>query len=311
MTTMTPSKESGVLTDLFRRISAHSPTTENIYLERVLYDQVESVATEVPDTSYEDITLPGEHHRPAKWIMPLSASSKHAILFMHGGGYTFGSLTSHRKLAAHLAKACNTWALMVDYRLAPESPFPAAIDDCVNAYRWLLDQGFEGKHIVTAGDSCGGGLATSVPLKIARDGLPAPGAAVSLSPWYDTVGQTSESLKTNADNDVLNTVENMAKLRERYTKNGADPNDPLISALYAADNELSGLPPHWISAAGYDMLRSDSTRMANKLKQAGVEVILKVHDAQQHVFEFMAGRAPEADQSIDEIGKWVRGKIGS
>src|ERR1700761_6074344 len=122
-------------------------------------------------------------------------------------GYSFGSPNGHRKLAAHLAKACNCMSLSTDYRLTPEHAFPTPLDDCVDAYKWLLDNGYEAKNIVVAGDSCGGGLSTSVPLRAVQRGLPNPGAAVSLSPWYDLTGQTGESMKTNAQNDVMNTAE--------------------------------------------------------------------------------------------------------
>ena len=196
---------------------------------------------------------------------------------------------------------------MVDYRLTPEHPYPAPLDDCVAAYKWLLDQGFDAAHIVTAGDSCGGGLSTSVPLAVMQKGWPKPGCAVSLSPWYDLTN-SGETMKTNEQNDVLNTTDFVNMLADRYTKGGASRKDPLISPLFA---DLKGLPPHWISCAGYDQLRDNGERLADKAKAQGVEVVLEVHEGQQHVMEFMAGKAPEADGSIKRIGEWVRQKIGS
>lgn len=212
-------------------------------------------------------------------------------------------------MAAHLAKACNCTALSVDYRRSPEHTFPAAHDDCVAAYEFLLKQGFEAKNVITAGDSCGGGLSTTVPLAAAQRDLPVPGLAVSISPWYDMTG-SGESMTTNEDNDVLNTKEFVAKLAKRYA-----PYDPLknelLSPIFAEDALLAKLPPHWISAGGYDMLCDNATRFADRLKGAGVEVVLQVHEGQQHVMEFMAGKAPEADESIKNIGEWVRKKTGS
>ncbi|KAK5117649.1 hypothetical protein LTR62_005072 [Meristemomyces frigidus] len=305
---MAPSKEAQYLTSLFKTISA-TPDNGNLFIERCLYDQVATASSEPTDVSYEDVDISGQQRGPAKLIHPSNASKKHIILFMHGGGYSFGSLHSHRKMCAHFAKSCNTLALMVDYRLTPEHAYPAALDDCVAAYKWLLHQGFEGKNIITMGDSCGGGLTTTASLKVIRDGLPPPGAAVSLSPWYDVVCKDSPSL-TKAKNDVLGTMEGMYKIRDRYCV-GVDPAEPLISALYARDDELSKLQPHWISCAGDDMLLDDGIRMAERLQKSGVETVLKVHDGMQHVFEFMAGRAPESDASVREIGQWVRKTVGS
>lgn len=197
----------------------------------------------------------------------------------------------------------------MDYRLTPENTYPDPLDDCVAAYHWLLDQGFEAKHIVTAGDSCGGSLSTVVPMAAIRKGLPKPAAAVSLSPWYDLTG-SGESMNTNETNDVLNTKPFVAEIARRYTIN-AKKEDPLISPIFASEEELRELPPHWISAGGYDMLVDNATRFAEKAGKAGVEVVLEVHDGQQHVMEFMAGKAPEADESIRKIGAWIKQKIGS
>ena len=223
------------------------------------------------------------------------------------GGFSFGSPNGHRKMAAHLAKACNCYALMVDYRKTPEHPYPASLDDCLAAYKWLLDQGYDASNIVTMGDSCGGGLTTSVPLAARDKGWPLPGCAVALSPLYDLTG-SGESMTTNEENDVLNTKPFCKMLADRYTAGGSSLEDPLISPLFA---DLKGLPPHWISVPGYDMLRNDGERLADKAKQQGVEVVLEVHEGQQHVMEFMAGKAPEADGSIKRIGEWVRRKVGS
>lgn len=181
------------------------------------------------------------------------------------------------------------------------------LDDCVSAYKWLLDRGYKAENIVVAGDSCGGGLSASVPLAVVKKGLPNPGASVSMSPWYDlTLG--GESFKSNADKDFIQTEEGVTTLADRYVAGGTSKKDPLVSPIFA---DLSGLPPTWISCAGHDMLRDQGVVLAEKAKKAGVEVVLEVHEGQQHVMEFMAGKAPEADGSIKRIGEWVRKKIGS
>lgn len=309
---MAPSKEAGLLVDMFKKLAATMP--EEPFMQRSLYDNLQNLATEASGVTYEDVTLPntGKQYRgPAKWAKPKDASTEHALLFMHGGGYSFGSLNSHRKMAGHFARACNAPALMVDYRMTPEHAYPAAIDDCVSAYRYLLDQGIKAGNVVVIGDSCGGGLATTVPLKAMREGLPRPGLSVALSPWTDATAATSKSLTTNAENDALSGPDSLAMLRSRYVADGAKADDPLISPVFVDEHEAKNLPPHWISAAGYDVLLDDARRMAEKLEAAGVEVVLKEHEGMQHVFEFLAGTAPEATQSVREIGDWVKGKLGS
>ena len=230
------------------------------------------------------------------------------MLFMHGGGYAFGSPNGHRKLTAHLAKACNVNALSIDYRMVPEHPFPAPLDDCVSAYKYLLDQGYAPGSIVLAGDSCGGGLVAAVPLEARKRGLPLPGASVALSPWMDLTLE-SESLETNKKLDVLGTKEFVNNLADLYTNGDKElRKNPVISPLYG---DLEGLNPIWISAAGYDTLLDDAVRFYEKAKKAGVDVQFVKHEGQQHVFEFMAGKAPEAIQSFNDIGEWVKTKIGS
>ncbi|KAF7190088.1 Esterase [Pseudocercospora fuligena] len=303
---MCPSQESGALKELFQIISSQFPQDDNPALERVVYDQVHKAASEAPGVTYESATVAG---RPAIWIRPEGASPTHAMLYMHGGGYSFGSTQSHRKFSAHLAKACNTPALSIDYRLTPEHPYPAPLDDCVNAYKYLLDQGIPAKNIAIAGDSCGGCLSAAVPLAAIQRGLPVPGVSISMSPLYDQTA-SGPTFDSNEANDVLNTKPFVNKLAERYTNGNKElRKDPLVSPLFAPD--FSVFPPTWISAAGHDMLLSDVEAFAEKLQKAGVEVVLKVHDQQQHVFEFMAGKAPEADMSIRDIGAWTREKIGS
>ncbi|KAK4505753.1 hypothetical protein PRZ48_003718 [Zasmidium cellare] len=302
---MAPSQESQALAQLFKTIAANFPSEPNHFLERCVYDQVHQAAAEPTGVTYENTVAAG---RPCLWIRPENASPKHAMLFMHGGGFSFGSPNGHRKMSAHLAKACNVAALSVDYRLAPENPYPAGIDDCVNAYKFLLEQGFKPEHIVVAGDSCGGGLSASVPLSAQKQGLPLPGAVVSLSPSYDLTNDL-ESMKTNNDVDVLQSEAFVAMLGDRFTNGDqALKKDPIVSPLYA---DLDGLPPHWISCGGYDMLLDSGKKFAEKAKAAGVEVVLEIHEGQQHVMEFMAGKAPEANESIRRIGEWVQGKIGS
>lgn len=177
----------------------------------------------------------------------------------------------------------------------------------MNAYKWLLDNGYSAENIIFAGDSAGGSLATGVPLAAMARGLPKPAASVALSPCYDLT-HVGETMKTNADNDVLNGMEFCTMLADRYTAGKVAKDDPMVSPIFA---DLKDLPPQWISCGGHDMLLDNGTRLAEKAKAAGVEVVLEVHEGQQHVMEFMAGKAPEADDSIARIGEWASKKIGS
>lgn len=205
--------------------------------------------------------------------------------------------------------------LSVDYRLTPEHKYPAAIDDCVTAYKYLLtDLKYPANKIIVAGDSCGGNLSTTIPLALIDRNLPLPAASVALSPWYDLVNTEGGTMESNSENDVLNTKEFVHMLTEYYVTGntvGAKKSDPLISPLFASDEMLAKVPPHWISVGGYDMLRDHGERMAKRLKGLGVETVLQVHEGQQHVVEFMAGRAPEAIKSLEDIGKWVKGKVAA
>lgn len=301
---MAPSKESGALKELFQSVSSQAPTDGNPAMMRLVYEQVHRAASEASGVTFEEGIVAD---RPCLWSYPENASRQHVLLYFHGGGYCFGSPMSHRKLTAHLAKACNCIALCIDYRLTPEHSYPDPLDDCVNAYKWLLDHNYRPENIVCAGDSAGGSLAVAVPLAAMERGLPKPAASISLSPNYDMTN-SGETKITNAENDVLNDIDFSILLADRYTAGKVPKDDPMVSPLFA---ELKHLPPQWISCAGHDMLCDHGTRFAAKAQAAGVEVVLEVHEGQQHVMEFMAGKAPEADGSIARIGEWVRKKIGS
>lgn len=194
--------------------------------------------------------------------------------------------------------------------MAPKHKYPAALDDCLAIYQYLLTQGYPSQKIVVAGDSVGGGLATGVPLACVKRDLPLPGLSISLSPCYDWSTQSGGTFDSNEATDVLNTKPFCKKLADRYVDgSGADYKDPLISPLYAKPEDLKRCPPHWISVAGDDMLRDHGERMAKMLETAGVDAKLEVHDGQQHVMEFAAGSSPEATESVQRIGAWVQDKI--
>jgi len=242
---------------------------------------------------------------PALWAAPKGCAEDRVVLCAHGGGFMTGSMYSHRKFFGHLAKAIGCRALISDYRRSPEHAFPAALDDMVAAYRWLLDQGLEANHIALAGDSSGGGLIIASQLRARDVGLPMPAASLPISPWLD-MAVTGESIASNFGKDALFTKEMIQGLA-RALLGDADPRDPFASPLYA---DLSGFAPVYIQVGGDEMIRDDSVRIAERAKKAGVDVRLDVFPGQQHTFQMAAGRAPLADEAIRRMADWVRPKLG-
>lgn len=237
---------------------------------------------------------------PAEWVTPAGVAGGRVIMYLHGGAYQLGSPATLRHLVAMLAAAAQAQALSVDYRLAPEHPFPAAVDDAVAAYRWLLAAGHDPASVAIAGDSAGGGLtlATLVALRDAGDPLPA--AAVAMSPWTD-LALTGESLRTRAGADVMLKPAGMPETAALYLA-GTDPRHPYASPLYA---DLRALPPLLIQVGDAEVILDDSTRFAARARTAGVDVTLEIWDEMPHVFQAFAGLLPEADQAVARIGSWL------
>jgi acetyl esterase/lipase len=241
---------------------------------------------------------------PAEWIVAPEADDDRVLLYVHGGGYCIGSLDSHRRLAGHLSSAAKARVLNVDYRLAPEHPFPAAVDDAVAAYRWLLAQGVSADRIAIAGDSAGGGLTLSTLHALKEAGDPLPATAVPLSPWTD-LECTGESMQTRADVDLMVQPDHLKEMADWYA-NGADLLHPQLSPLHG---DYTGLPPLLIQVGSAETLLDDATRVAAKAEAAGVDTTLEVWDDMPHVFQAFVGVLPEADQAVARIGEWVRTHI--
>ncbi len=242
---------------------------------------------------------------PAQWIIPDGAAEDRVLQYVHGGGYVLMSAETHRKLCSHIAKAAGCRALNVDYRLAPEHPHPAAVEDSVTAYRWLLEQGIAPQHVAIAGDSAGGGLTIATAVKIRDENLAMPAAIAPISPWTDMEG-TGESMQTRAEVDMIVTPEAIRQLSGVFLGD-ADPKDPYAAPHHA---DPTGLPPTYIQVGDEEVLLDDSVRFADKARQAGVEVTLEVFPEMQHVFQIAAGNLPEADEAIAKLGAWLRAKLG-
>jgi acetyl esterase/lipase len=243
---------------------------------------------------------------PSEWVAVPSSDPGNVIYYLHGGGYIIGSLNTHREFVSRLCRATGARALVADYRLAPESPFPAAVEDAVTAYRWLLGQGVDPKRTIIAGDSAGGGLTVAALVAIRDAGLELPAAAVCISPWTDMEG-IGESMTTKAAVDPIIQKEFLDESAAHYMA-GGDFRAPLASPIYA---DLSGLPPLLIHVGEAETLLDDSTRLAERAKVAGTEVTLEVWDEMIHVWHIFASMLPEGQQAIDRIGEWVKEKLGT
>lgn len=237
---------------------------------------------------------------PAAWIIPSGLETKRIVLYLHGGGYNAGSITSHLPLTSNIALATKARVLAIDYRLAPEHPFPAAVEDALAAYRWLLKESSQARHIVVAGDSAGGGLTLSLLLSLREKKLPLPAAAVCLSPWTDLTC-TGESWTANAKVDFMLKKGSTFNAARLYAGE-ADLRTPLASPLYA---DLAGLPPMLIQVGSEEVLLSDSTLIAEKARSAGVDVTLENWKGMQHVWQYTASMIPEARQAVTRIGEFI------
>jgi acetyl esterase/lipase len=242
---------------------------------------------------------------PALWCTPDGAAVDRVILYFHGGGCVVGSMYSHRKLAGHLARAAGVRALIVDFQRAPEHTFPSQIEEGVAVYKWLLEQGIQPQHIATMGDSAGGNLAITVPLKLRDLGQPLPGAMVPISPWID-MDLSLETFESRAATDGIWARPLWEQMVTTYLGE-ASTKDPLATPLNA---DLTGLPPAYVAAGDDEVLVGAAQSFAELAEKAGVDVTLHVEPGQQHVYQCLAGRAPEADVSVAAIGAWLRPRLG-
>jgi acetyl esterase/lipase len=242
---------------------------------------------------------------PAEWVSAEGSAADRAVLYLHGGGYIIGSVRTHRVLMAGLSKASGARVLGLEYRLAPEHPFPAPVEDAVAAYRWLLAEGYDAANIAVAGDSAGGGLTVSVMVQLRYLGLPMPGAAVCFSPWVDLEG-VGESMDTNAEIDPMVQQEGLAFMAQLYL-DGCDPRAPLAAPLYA---DLRGLPPALIQVGSAETLLDDSTRLAENARAAGGDVELDVWEDMIHVWHLFAPMLPEGREALAQAGEFIQRHTG-
>ena len=237
---------------------------------------------------------------PATWIIP-ETDLKTILLYLHGGGYVSGSLGTHQILCADLARSVDAPVLFVDYCLAPEHPFPAALEDARKAYRWLLAQGVDAKNIFVSGDSAGGGLSLALTLSLRDAGEPLPAGVVCISPWTDlTMSSASHHEKSKAE--MLLHADNLRLWAFCYAGEG-DMQNPLISPYFA---EYDDFPPLLIQVGGEEVLLDDARVVAEKAEAAGVNVTLSVYKGMWHVWHTMGRMLPEGQEAFEEIRDFVR-----
>jgi epsilon-lactone hydrolase len=245
--------------------------------------------------------------RPAVLVEPDGHAQPGTILYFHGGSFSLGSTETAMVLTANLVRRTGVRAISLDYRLAPEHPFPAAIEDCVAAFRGLLDRGIDPAAIVFAGDSAGGGLTVTTCLAARDAGLPMPAAIAAFSPGLDHT-RSAASMSTKEGIDPFFTRDGMGRAGELYL-GGQDPNQPLLAPAVLAD--LAGFPPILLQVGTNELLLDDSVRLADRAREADVDVILDITAGVPHVFQAFAVRLDESDQALDRAALFITQHLGA
>jgi monoterpene epsilon-lactone hydrolase len=288
------------LDDVIDRVNAvFSGWTPETSLDQIRreWDDLFSDFESVVHPAVEPATIAGVK---AEWIVAPSALPERVILFLHGGGYVLGSINSHRDICERLSSTAKARVLAVDYRLAPEYPFPAAIEDALTAYKWLLQQGIDPRLLAIAGDSAGGGLALATMLAVKDEGLPLPSCAALMSPWVD-MEMIGHSLDAN---DAIDPMVHRPMVESMVQMFVGDDNrrNQLANPLYG---DFTGLPPMIVHSGSRETLLDDAVRVVDKARQAGVEVTYRIYDGQIQVFHIFASRLEEGATAIEELGDFI------
>jgi len=299
------SKQTEALNALYRGWAAALQANPEMPLDemRLMLEQWGNITGEPRGVDYIETSA---SEVPALWAAPKNCAEDRVLLCAHGGGYVAASMYTHRKTYGHVAKAIGCRALIVDYRRAPENVHPGPVNDMAQSYKWLLDQGIRPGHVALIGDSAGGALAVTTILRTRQQGLPLPAATMPLSPWLD-MEATGATFETNAQKDLIASRDMIQAMAGMFLGEGGNRRDPLANPLYA---DLAGLPPMYIQTGADEALLDDSRALAELARKSGVDVTLEVVPEMQHVFQFLAGTAPEADAAIQRLADWVRPKLG-
>jgi acetyl esterase/lipase len=291
-----PGPEIKLVVDMLR---ANPPVAgADVLSMRVGMEAMTGMAPLPPEVRFDAVDAGGV---PAEWTRAPGALDEHVVLYLHGGGYVMGSVATHRGLVAGISQAALARALSVDYRLAPEYAYPAAVDDAVRAYHFLLAQGVAPTKIAIAGDSAGGGLTLATLLALRDAGDPLPAAGVCISPWADLT-QSGASMTGKAAVDPMVNREVLQKMADAYLA-GGDAKAATASPCFA---DLSGLPPLLVQVGTAETLLDDSRSLARRAKAAGVDVVLEEWEEMIHVWHAFALLLPEGRQAIERIGEYLR-----
>jgi epsilon-lactone hydrolase len=295
-----PSEQyTAVVKLLFERDTSHMSIQER----RDAYEEGARAVPAPADITFTDVDAGGV---PSEWSIAPGATDERVVLYLHGGAYCICSPRTHRRLTGELSRHSRAQVLVPDYALAPERPFPAAIEDAFAAYRWLLDRGTDPKHLAVAGDSAGGGLTMALLLTLRDASVPMPACAVAISPWAD-LELIGESATTNAGKDPLITVPTLKEEADLYL-DGQDVRNPLASPIYA---EMRGLPPLFIHVGDQEVLLDDSTRLYDRAKRDGVDVTLEIEEDMVHVWHAFATLMPEGDAGVRRVADYIVERWGS
>jgi len=261
-------------------------------------ERMTSQAPLADDVAYEAVNAGGV---PAEWALASNARDDRVVLYLHGGGYVIGSVRTHRSITGNISRAAAARVLSVDYRLAPEHPHPAAVEDAVAAYRHLLDQSIDPGRIAIAGDSAGGGLTAATLIALRDAGEPTPACGVLISPWLDLT-QSGESMVSKSALDPMVQSASLQKMADAYAATSG-PRAATVSPLFA---DLDRLPPLLVQVGTAETLLDDSTRFTERARAAGVDVELEVWDDMIHVWHAFAIILPEARQATERIGHYLQ-----
>ena len=253
------------------------------------------------DVAFEPIDAGGV---AAEWTRAPGMRDDRTVVYLHGGGYVMGGISTHRLLCAEISRATRAPVISVDYRLAPENPYPAAVDDAMAAYRFVLEQSIAPGSVAIGGDSAGGGLTIATLLALRDEGAQLPGAAFCISPWADLT-QTSDSMTTKADEDPMVQRESLQLMADAYCGE-ADPKTETISPVFA---DLAGLPPLLIQVGTAEVLLDDARKLAENARAANLDVTLEQWEDMIHVWHGFSMMLPEAREAITRIGEYLDARV--
>ncbi len=293
---------AGVRALLASRQPAPDEPRPSIAQRRAASDAFGEMGSLPPGCRHEPVTATGVK---SERVVPADALEGRRMLYLHGGGYTGGSPRSHRPLAARLAEAARATAIVAEYRRGPEPAGPAAVEDAIAVYRWILEEGAEPEEIIVAGDSAGGGLTLALALSLKDLGLPQPAGLFVISPWADLT-QSHETYRTKADDDPMIAKDRLDEAAEAYLA-GFDARDPRASPVFG---DFAGLAPLLIQVGSEEALLGDSLLVAERAGHARVEVRLEVWPEMIHVWHAFGGQLGAARRAIKTAGQWMDTRLG-